>query len=128
MAIEVKEGRFFSRFFFGDLPGANLLAALYRDEGDDDWSLLFRIRVFFDNKVHDSDDESRWWLVKIRNRTPLRATFEAKRALTVVLMDLGGSGDLEEVVVDSDDETKVTETLIAQPWASVRMEGHHAKA
>lgn len=118
MAIEVREGRYFSRFFCADVVGANLMGALYRDdndEDDEDWKLLFRLRIHVDDKIHDSADERRWWIVKIRNRTPLRAAFDAKRAMLAVTFALGGH-DLEEVVVDSGDPFKVLEIMAAIPW------------
>lgn len=111
MAIEVKDGRYFSRFLLGDLPGGSLLGAVFRDEDDDDWTLLFRLRIFRD----DDNDHQQWWSVAIRNRTQIRADFEAKRALTNVSLELGGGGDIEEIVIDSDDPLKVAEVMSRNP-------------
>lgn len=104
--IEFKEGRFFSRFFFGKVEGGSVLATLYRDEDDEDWILLLHLATSVDD----------WWRVEIRNRTPLRAVFEAKKALTGVMIELGGTGEMDETVVESDDEMEIVGALAGAPY------------
>lgn len=56
--IELRDGRYFSRFFFQDLPAFNVMGALFRDdENERRWTIIYRMRFYFrDEKVFDSKD------------------------------------------------------------------------
>lgn len=114
MTIEVKDGRFFSRWYFAGAPDADfdVLAAVWRDPGKH-WEAAYRFRY------HSSDgtpDEKRWYEIK----------FPEDKSEQDVLNSFGGvlsaaaSGaglTFTTVVVQSDDPKEVMRTLLAQPWA-----------
>lgn len=117
--LELREGRYVSRFFFQHLPTCNIFGAMLRD-GDGPWSLRYRFRHFRDDKVWDSEDVRSWHLGELRSGSdPDKAFADVMAALEdAAVLDGYGHCPVEVVMVDSDDPDVIVRRLNAMPWAN----------
>ena len=123
--IEIKDGVYFSRFFFVDAKSRNTMGALMRETPDGPFVLRFRYRHYADGKVHDSEDERSWWSVPdLKDETTgLRALENMCEALRIAdTIHPDGTKPPDIVVVESDRAAEVMAILGAQPWSSMRAE------
>ena len=117
--IEIRDGVYFSRFFFVDANSRNTMGALMRETPDGPFVIHFRFRHYMDRKVFDSEDVRSWKKMDIPDEAAgLRAITALCSALHVAdEMDPDGIKPPDIVVVESDDAATVMAILGSRPWA-----------
>jgi hypothetical protein len=110
--IEIVDGRYFAAMWALHWPtlGRDWLAALYRD-AEGPWRLVARVRVYFDDKAHDSDDPKHW-----RSFTGERDVTEAKLVQIIDLtadqmVKVNGHAQIHKLILRTDRARKISEAL-----------------
>lgn len=123
--IEIREGRYFVRWWFFSGDRFDWLCALYRDMPDGEWTVQYRFRYYVDDKVNDSDDQKSWWSAVFPGATIDEAVVESKvqmfteqvRALRIHTH--GPCCEMQSVALRSSSVQKCFEILARQPWNHV---------
>ena len=114
-----KEGRFISRIFFaplrvlGDADIGNIMAFVYRDQGEDFWRLYLRFRYYEDDLLGpESKDRRSIYEAACRPGEAIGEILPVMKAI----FDAAGAGSFEEVIVESADQKVQYDRLREQPW------------
>ena len=60
MTFTMKPGRHYIALWSGDGAVGNVLCAVFRDNAEDEWTGIFRMRTYVDTKVFGSADPKDW--------------------------------------------------------------------
>lgn len=124
--IEIKEGRYFVRYWFFSGVDFDWLAALWRDLPNGLWTIQYRFRYVVDDKLgYESEDEKSWWAATLPEGTEENAAetlaqnlAEQIRAMRMRLTE-GRCSDLESTPFHSSNVEENFTTLAKQKWSHV---------
>jgi len=109
--LMVRDGLYVAKVWF--VAGSNfdwLACARHDDEGK--WILTYRFRYYVDDKVHDSKDVKRFYVVEIPSEVE---AIEAGNKSACMIAS-GQDIDVEQVLVKSDNAEEIYRLVMSQPW------------
>ena len=122
MTVEIIEGRYFAAMWmipFRDRSG-DVNAAIWRDDGEKDFVGQFRLRVYVDDKAHDSEDRKTAWRTKFPGKTEAEATKIMGQMLDSVVDKIAPGSEVHKLVLRSSDPAFILERLKAEDWVHVQ--------
>lgn len=115
--IEIKPGRYFSQWWFlcADGTPMDVLGALFRDEGESDWQLIYRFRYYDASSVEpfDDKDEKRWYHMRVKDRDETDAL---KSANSVFGLLVHAGLNMHILPTRTDDPEEVIKALEREKW------------
>lgn len=123
MTIEVRDGRFFSRWYFASAAGVpyDVMAAVWKDSDADHWEAAYRFRYYNDSKVFDSTDEKRWYSVQFPKEMNEPQVLRSFGSVLCAATQAAGL-EMSIVTVQSDSARKIIGILSQEPWFKSRVE------
>lgn len=124
MTIEIKDGRYFSTFYFCEFESArqDWHGALYRDRDASGkwtpWVFFYRFRYYVDNKAHDSDDVKNWYSVTI-DRSEAEALKVIQQMASMISKHYDGA-PVHKVIVKSSKAEEVAKALQRESWTHIK--------
>ena len=119
MGLQLRDGRFVSRIFFGELLNpyrGNIMAFLYRDSGTTEWVLYFRLR-FYEDAILDRTSKDFRKAFSMKSSDELEPFMKRCKDFLRMAVTFNGGTVIEEIVVDSDRVEDVSRILGEQSWA-----------
>lgn len=119
--ILIKEGRYFSQIWFvADANhAADWLAALFRDPGGP-WRFNYRLRVYVDDKAHNSADRKNGGSLTCRGEMTEQAALASVNQLVAEMERLFG-GLTEKLVLRTADPEKIIATMRSSSFFHLKM-------
>lgn len=124
MTIEVRDGTYFSSWWFVSGPGKDWMAAVFRPPGEP-WQVKYRFRYYKDDRAHDSADESSWY--EVRGPSGDESTEHKLCAITDRMAGMTaayfGGSEVHKLLLKTDRAEQVMAALGRESWAHAREEG-----
>ena len=117
--ITLEKGRYFAAIYFAESPDCNILAAVFRNPGEEKFRFTYRFRYLKDDKAFDSADEKSWYT---------GTGFESEAATcdlfeTIFRESLRfGFGEPTKLLPRTDDPQSIMQMIAHQPWANIQVE------
>jgi len=117
MTIEVRDGRFFSRWYFACATNVpfDVMAAVWKDAGASHWEAMYRFRYHNDKKVFDSTDEKRWYSIRFPEKMDERAVLRSFGDTFLTYLQATGL-EVQIITVQSDRAEDVMNILSRESW------------
>ena len=120
MTIEIREGRYFSHWWFvGDDKTADWMGALWKeDKPGAVWHFDYRFRYYAGSAPDDPDDRKSWYAVTMDATKPEE---EVVRSIDMIAMLNEGrfKSKMCKTVIRSNDVKKIIAAIENEPWMHV---------
>jgi hypothetical protein len=121
MTIEVRDGRFFSRWYFAgatDVP-FDVMAAVWKDSEVNHWDAMYRFRYHNDKNVFDSTDEKRWYSIRFPEEMNEASVLRSFGDTLLTACEAAGL-EVQIITVQSDNAEHVMEILSRESWLRLK--------